>query len=61
MYKNLTGERMTRLYTLAVLYSGTDERPPLHNDEEREYYEKIKKEIDAEKDKKGIIWYVPNE
>lgn len=61
MYKNLTGERATRIYTLTVLYTGTDKRPVLYNDEEREYYEKIKKEIDAEKDKKGIIWYVPNE
>ena len=52
---------MTRIYTLTVLYTGTDKRPPLHNDEEREYYEKIKKEIEAKKDKKGIIWYIPNE
>ena len=52
---------MTRLYTLAVLYSGTNESPTFNNDDERKYYEAIKKEIEAKKDKKGIIWYIPNE
>lgn len=52
---------MTRIYTLTLLYRGTNKRPTFNNDDERKYYEAIKKEIDAEKDKKGIIWYVPNE
>lgn len=58
MYENLTGERMTRIYTLTLLYRGTNKRPVLYNDDEREYYEAIKKEIDADKD---AFWYIPNE
>lgn len=59
-YNNITGERMTRLYSLAVLYKGTSNTPEFENSDEQAYYNKIKQEIENNKNK-NTVWNIPNE
>lgn len=55
----MTGERATRLYIDAVLGVKSD----FQNDEEAEYYTKIKKEIEEAKEKYGsnLMFDIPND